>query len=260
MSHRQDSPQPVQSLQTQEVLRELHEQGRGAARARAQEAQGVQGRLPDAHQLRVPALQALAAPLPRRPLAVRLRLHVPEERVPGAGARVAPLLAGTARRRLAVRAALLPLRRGPEPEPLPAAARARPRAAAEPAAAALRAALAADQLGDAAGDGGAAALHGGEVGQVSRPLPDPHLRGPGSTSPPLAESECARACAGAAAAGVLEGPVPAAPLPVVRRLGHLPPPHRPRRAALARRGGRGQGGPRDHFQVEHGTICTVQAI
>ena len=64
--------------------------------------------------------------------------------------------------------------------------------------------------------------------------------------------------AGAAAAGVLEGPVPAAPLPVVRRLGHLPPPHRPRRAALARRGGRGQGGPRDYFQVEHGTICTVQ--
>ena len=178
MSHRQDAPQPVPSLQTQEVLRELHEQGRGAARARAQEAQGVQGRLPDALQLRVPSLQALAAPLPRRPLAVRLWLHVPQERVPGAGARVAPLLAGTARGRLAVRAALLPLRRGPQPEPLPAAARAR--AAAEPAAAALRAALAADQLGDAAGDRGAAALHGGQVGQVSRPLPDPHLRGPGS--------------------------------------------------------------------------------
>ena len=45
MSNRQDSPEPVPRLQTQEMLRLFNEQGRGSARAGAKKTQGVKRRI-----------------------------------------------------------------------------------------------------------------------------------------------------------------------------------------------------------------------
>ena len=48
---------------------------------------------------------------------------------------------------------------------------------------------------------------------------------------------------------MLEGPLPASPVPVVRGLGHFPPADRQGRLAVARNRDRGQSGSRDHLKV-----------
>ena len=218
------------------MFRELHEQGRGAARERTQEAQGDQGRIPDPIKLQLPSQQAA---VPRWPLTVQLRASVPQE--PGkfwshSAVIIATLLIVWSAALLSPITLLsipqLPLLSGQEQEHVE---HARGRVSCTSSAitapsspvsslAPLSATGVPNILGDSAGDSSQASVHGSQVGQVSGSIPDTILRRPGEDSHDLKALSLTCRILDVAAARVLEGPVPAAPVSVVRGLGHLPHP------------------------------------
>ena len=62
----------------------------------------------------------------------------------------------------------------------------------------------------------------------------------------------------AAASRMLEGPLLASPVPVVRGLGHFPPADRQGRLTVARNRDRGQSGSRDHLKVFQSLQINIQ--
>ena len=115
-------------------------------------------------------------------------------------------------------------------------------------------------LGDAPGDRRQAPLHGRQVGQVSRALPDPVIRRSGKNR----DQDTGRVssndtCLDATASRMLEGPVPPSLVPVVRGLGHFPPADRQGGDTVARNRDRGQSSPRDHHKVSQRLSCIRDA-
>ena len=111
-------------------------------------------------------------------------------------------------------------------------------------------------LGDAPGDRRQAPLHGRQVGQVSRALPDPVIRRSGrNRDQDTGRVSTNDTCLDAAASRMLEGPVPPSLVPVVRGLGHFPPADRQGGDTVARNRDRGQSSPRDHHKVSQRLSC-----